>query len=47
MCATLLQLLGVVVKANAIISLEAVKSHNLNSTLSFPSETKIFPVTNA
>ena len=38
---------GVVVKANAVISLAAVKSQSLNSTFNFPSLTNIFPVTNA
>ena len=47
MCPTLLQLLETVVKASAIISLAAKTSHNLNSTLSFPSTTVTFPVIKA
>ena len=47
MCATLLQLVGVVVKANAVISFAAVKSQSLNSTFNFPFFTNNLPVTNA
>ena len=47
MCATLLQFEGVVVKANAVISCAAAKSHSLNSTLSLLSEIFSFPVTKA
>ena len=38
---------GVVVNDKAIISLEAVKSHNLNSTFNLLFFTESFPVTNA
>ena len=47
MWATLLQLEGVVVKANALISWVAARSQSLNSTLSLSSFIKSLPVTKA
>ena len=47
MCATLLQLFGVVVKDRAIISFAAVRSQSLNSTFNFLSIINNFPVTKA
>ena len=47
MCATLLQLSGVVENAKATISFAGTVSHNLNSALNFSFETLTFPVTRA